>query len=281
MNAKLRQYVLSLPPLCLVFFVSSSYGQGHFLPNLQILQAQIDKQKELAAGWESLANIEFFLAMLVVVLGAVVALLQKVDGKKWCSYVVAVSGIAISILTFATKECFEVDHKTYRKNATTARREISNAEIYLAAVNKPDIDSQDRQDLLVEVVKSISKIKSIAESIEKTSSVVASSKNSSYFEFIKTAYAQTSSRPAWVSQTRTENSTSYRFLGVGTAPSVAAAQSQALLSAQNAAASGLPVPLDIVKQYSILVDTYLEYDAGRRIYLCYAMVELNKAFVHR
>ena len=281
MNAKLRQDIVFLTPLCLVLFVSSSYGQGTIIQNLQLLQVQIDQQKELVAGWEACATIEFSMAMLVVVLGAVVALLQKVDGKKWCSYVVAVSGIVISILTFASKEYFEVDHKTYRKSAATARSEISTAERLLSIVKDPDTDSQDRQELLVVVATNLSNIQSIARNLDKATSVVAPPKSASYFEFFKTAYAQGSSRPAWVSQTRTEDSASYRFVGKGTAPSVAAARSQALLDAQNAAASGLSVPLDTVKQYSILVDTYLEYDAGQRTYLCYARVELNKAFVHR
>jgi hypothetical protein len=280
MNTKLRQDVVFLTPLCLVLFVSSSHGQGAITQNLQLLQVQIDQQKELVTHWEACATLEFSLAMLVVFLGAVVALLQKVDGKKWCSYIVAVCGIGISILTFVTKDFFEVDHKTYRKSAATARSEISTAERILAMVRDPDTDSQDRQELLALVANSISNVKSVARNLEKETSVVALPTSASYFEFIKAAYAQGSSRPAWISQIRTEDPSSYRFVGKGTAPSVATARSQALMDAQNATASGLSVPLDTVKQYSILVETYLEYDAGQRTYICYARVELNKAFVH-
>jgi hypothetical protein len=32
--------------------------QGSLIPNLQLLQVQIDQQKELVAGWEERANIE-------------------------------------------------------------------------------------------------------------------------------------------------------------------------------------------------------------------------------
>jgi hypothetical protein len=281
MNAKIRQGIIFLIIFCLVLFVSSSFGQATISPDLDLLQAQIDREKETVAVWENKADFEFYLVILVVVLGALVAVLQKVERKKWCAYVVAVSGIMISTLTFATKEYFEVDHKTYRKCAATAKREISNAEMYLAVIKKPDIDSQHKEEYLSEVVKIISKIKSIAETIEKTSSVVVSSKNSLNFELIKSAYAQATSRPAWVYQPRTENSTSYFFVGVSSAFSLFEAQSQALFNAQNAAASGLSLNLDTVKKYSLFVDKYLEYDSGRRTYLFYAKIELNKAFVRR
>lgn len=281
MNAKLRQAVILNFTLSLVLFASCSYGQAAPLDNPQILQAQLDQLKQLAATWKVNANVEFSLAMAVVILGAVVALLQKVDGKKWCSVVVMASGIVISALTYGTKEYFEVDHKTYRKNAEAATREIKTAESYLKIVSGPGIDSESRQTLLQNVAKSIAKINSIADGAASTSSLAADSDKTTYLLFIGAAYAQPSSRPAWVSQTRVETATSYRFVGASTAASVAAAESQARISAQRAAASGLSIPLDTVTRYSVLVDTYFEYDAGRRTYLCYARVELNKAFVHR
>jgi hypothetical protein len=281
MTAQIRKGLIFFIFVSLALAVTSSRGQETLLPTLQMLQAQIDRQKELVESWETKGNVEFSLAMLVVVLGAGVALLQKVEGKKWCSYVVAASGIVISALTFATKEYFDVDHKTYRRLAVSAKRELSNAEIYLAEVNKSDIDPQHRKDLLKEVAVCISKVRSIEENVEKTSSVIASAKNESSLDFFNTAYAQSPSRPAWIAQARSETSTSYRFLGLGKAPLSAAAQSQALQNAQYAAATGLSVPLDTVRQFSILVDTYLEYQAGERAFICYVMVELNKAFVHR
>jgi hypothetical protein len=281
MNARLFQNLIFITLLFIVLFVSSSFGQESLSPNLQLLQAQIDQKKELVAGWEFSAIITFFLAILVVFLGAVVALVQKFEGRKWCPVVVVVSGILISIITFATKEYYEVDHKTYRKSAATARREISNAEICLAIVKIPETDPADRQLLLVRVAESIRKIDTVADNIEKTSTFVASSGNASYFGFSDDAYAQASSSPSWVSQTRTDTSTVHRFVGTGKGPSVSAAQSMALQNAQNATASGLLIPLETVKKYSVLVDTYLEYNAQQRTYLCYAKVELNKAFVHR
>jgi hypothetical protein len=99
MNAKLRQDVLFLIPLGILLSVSTSYGQETLLPYPPILQAQIAQQKDLVATWEFKAKIEFFLGMLVVVFGGVVAFLQKVQGKKWCPYFVVVSGIVISTLT--------------------------------------------------------------------------------------------------------------------------------------------------------------------------------------
>lgn len=97
-----------LIPLALRLFVSSSDGQEALLTNPQLLQFQIDQKKELAGSWAFEANIHFFLGMLVVVLGAVVALLQKANGKKWCSYAVAVIGILISALTFGTKDILKL-----------------------------------------------------------------------------------------------------------------------------------------------------------------------------
>jgi hypothetical protein len=277
MNARFRHAEVMFVYLILVFFVSRSYGQESFLPDQQLFQAQIDHQKILAATWETRASIEFFLLVLVVVLGAVVALLQKVDEKKWCSYAVAVSGIAISTLTFISKEYFEVDHKTYRRNAEAVKRELLIAETYLAMIKAPDTQSEDKRTLLKNVATIIAKIDSVVEGVEKT----GAPKLAALLNFIDAAYAQAPSRPAWVSQPKTETTTSYRYVATSAAASIATAQSQAQLNAQNAAVSDQRVSFDTVKRYSILADMYLEYNAQQRIYLCHVMVELNKAFVRR
>jgi hypothetical protein len=276
MNDKLRYTIIFAGVSGLADFGSCAYGQVTEMPNLQLLQTQIEALKQLPASWEAMGNVEFSLAMLVVILGALVAALQKIEGKKWCSYFVAACGIAISILTFGTKEYFDVDHKTYRTYAGLARGELSVAEQYLSVVNSPGVDPADSQKYLVEISKIITKVNSMALTVANIkASQIAS------VDLISAAHAEPSSHPAWVSQPRTETGTSYSFVGSSTSSSVAAGESQAILAAHNAAASGLSIPLDTVSKYSVLADRYFEYNAAQKTYLCYVRVEINKAFVHR
>jgi len=278
MDIKLRQIVMILVPVGLVLFASLSYGQNDssmaeefLLKSPEFLQKQLIYQKELAASWELKGHVELALGILVTLLGAVVAMLQAFKGKKWCSWAVAITGIVISTITFATKEYFEVDQKTYRHSADAARREIRTAEDYLDIIKTLETDSQNRMDMLVEVSNQISKINSIVAMVEKNEPVTLG--------LIPAANAQVSSRPAWVFQVRSETTTSYRFVGSSTSASVASVTVLALINAQGIASSQLKLPMNIVQRYSRLVQTYLEYNAAQRTYRCFAMVELNKAFV--
>lgn len=280
MNDKLRYAAIVAGIVGLACSASCAYGEPTESPNLALLQLQIEAQKNLVATWEAMGNIEFGLVMLVVILGAIVATLQKVEGKKWCSYAVAACGIVISILTFGTREYFDVDHKTYRKNAEKARLEIDDAERYLSIVNTPGVDPASSQFFLVQISKIVTDVNSIAKTVANESLADDSSQSAASFEFFRAAYAQPSSRPAWVSQPRTESSTSYGFVASSTSASAAAGESQAILAAQNAAAYALSITLDTVSKYSLLADRYFEYNAGQKTYLCYVKVEINKAFVH-
>jgi hypothetical protein len=271
MNLNVRHGIVAVLALILH---PAAQAQGSLLTDALILQSQIDQHKELVTIWESRADIEFLLVILVVLLGAVVALLQKVNGKKWCSVVVAISGIAISVLTFGSKEYFEVDQKTYRKSAEAVRWEIRSAETYLALIKRPEVASEDKQELMVKVAKTIAKIDAIAHTVQKIGAA-----DLDRVVFVARAHAQAPARPAWIDQVRSETKTSFRAVGSSRMDSVAAAQTQARLNAQNLLAETLKVPLSRVQQYAVTVETYLEYNAVQNTYHCYALLELNKAFV--
>jgi hypothetical protein len=282
MKARVRQaseYVLAAT---LLGFAVVANGQGFDAPDPVVLAKQIASQKALVSGWEARADWVFGLGMLVVVLGATVAVLQKFEAKKWCSYSVGVIGIAISALTFTTKEYFDADYKTYKKSAVSAKRDLDEAERLLDDLNRKDVDLENRRNLADEIAKKISRVQALEDSIVGIAAQPGTPvKGAGVTTLIATAHAQPLARPPWVSQPRTENATAFRFVGTGQASSLAAAQATSLQDAQRNAAEGLTIPLASVRRYARLIDTYTEYDSAQRIYRYYTLIELNRALVPR
>ena len=258
-------------------------GQGIDSPDPETLGKQITAVRQLIDEWKSRAEWEFGLAMTVVVLGATVAVLQSFGARKWCSYSVAVAGIAISALTFITKEFFEADHKTYRKVAIEAEREIRTAEMYLQNITRQDVALEDKIKQADQIGERIRRVYVLQDKLLGIASATggASEKAARAMGLIATAYAQGSAKPSWISQQRIETTTAFRFVGSGTATSVAAAEAQSLLNAQHNAATGLSVPLESVQRFARTIDTYIEYDAAQKIYRYNTLIEVNRALVRR
>jgi hypothetical protein len=213
-----------------------------------------------------------WLALAVVVLGGTVTALQPFGSKKWCTYGVAVIGVAISALTFLRNDS-DADYKTYRKTAHLAMIEIEQAETLLDLL-KQETSIENKETLAVQIANNIDNVKTMN---KKIGMEIASNATA----LITTAHAQPSTRPAWVSQPNTEEATAYHIVGTGADRSLSAAQAQSLQDAQRNAAERLSIPLESAKRYARPIDTYTEYDSARAIYRHYTLVELNKALVRR
>lgn len=258
--------------LCLSTIV---HAQSYAGPDPARLEAQLKGVKAMVARWELLGTWQLGLAIAVGVLGALVAGLQKFDGKKWCSVSVVAAGVLISLMTVVAKEAFDSDHRGYRKLANVAREEIFQAEINLDIIKSAGTTVEDKHDAANEVVTRISRI-------GRSGGAIGDSAHASSLAdlgIIATAHAQT--KVAWISQPRTETSTAIRFVGVGRATSLSEAQTQSLQNAQRTAATDLRIPLDAVSRYGRPINTFTEFDAARRTYSYYTLLEVNRALAPR
>jgi hypothetical protein len=283
MSASLRfPFLRFVPAAALAGAALLCQAQAGFDPDLHQLQVQLDAQKHLAAQWEAKGDVQFALVMLVGVLGALVAVLQSNVANKWCSRAVVLCGIVVSVATFGTKEYFDVDHKAYRRSAEKASYQIGTAEQYLQSIKSASIEPHDRQALIALVLQIISSVDAIAENIRGSASSGGSSPGAAaLFGLIGTAHAQPVAAPAWANVARTESATAYRFVGSGMGVGVAACQDQARQAAQNAAATGLSLPIEAVRRYAVPLTSHVAAVGGQRSYRCYAQLELNKAVDRR
>lgn len=247
--------------------------------DLHLLKPHLDSQQALVSEWFLYAKIELLLVISVGLLGALVTLFQIIK-TKWSTHLVAVLGLAIASLTVVTNQFFDVDHKTYRKCAGQADREISKARDYIALVESGATSDENKEELVLAIKQCVQEVDSIISKLESAEFAPASPiGNIINFTLVKEAWAQSSSQPPWVLQKMTEGVRAYRFVGEASDPMVAASRSQALANAQNIAARELGIDVHTVQRYGTVVEQYYAYDANMKSFRCYVLLEMNKAFI--
>jgi hypothetical protein len=242
-------------------------------PDVPGLEMQLAQAKETIVQWESLAFWGRLLGLALVVMGGTVTALQPFGSKRWCAVSVAVIGVAISALSFLRDDA-DASYKTYRHNAEAAKEQVKEAEGLLTRLKKETTEDR-RAFAAIQVAAKLDTVKELKAKLGGTAIATLDPL------FIATAFAQSTQRPAWTGQAKIEDTTSFRFVGIGADRSLTAAQAKALEDAQQNAARQLSISLDSAKLYARPAASFTEWDAGQGVYRQYTQVQLNRALIRK
>ena len=193
--------VTRIPVFALLFLALSCPCLAEYSSlDLHLLKPHLDSQQALVADWFLYARIELLLVISVGLLGGLVTLFQVIK-TAWSAKLVAILGLAIAFLTVVTNQFFDVDHKTYRKCAGQADREINKAMDYIALVESP-ATSDENKEVLVEAIKQcVHEVDSIIAKLESAEfTPFISSGNIFNFTVVREAFAKDAGPPSWVFQ---------------------------------------------------------------------------------
>jgi hypothetical protein len=242
-------------------------------PDIAGLEQQLAHANETIAQWERLAVWGRNIGLALVVLGGLVTALQPFSKLRWCAITVALLGVTISALSFLRDDA-DASYKTYRHTAAVGKDQIQEAEALLNRLKKESAP-ESRTALAIQVAANLDTVKELKAKLGTTAIAALD------LHIIANAFAQPTTRPSWTGQARTEDATSFRFVGTGADRSLASAQARALEDAQQNAARQLSMPLDSVRLYARPVATFTEWDAAQGVYRQYTQVQLNRALIRR
>lgn len=207
-------------------------------------KALLDEWQSKIDDWRSAGHIVLGLTLAVGTLGIVVAALQTTE-RKAGKLVVAIFGVAISILTLVKTQVYEVEHHAYLRAAEAAEQRVTKIRRWIA----PYGNESERQEAIEQVRKLAVELEQIDERLH-TTSASSGSTNALLHTLEPTAFAQAqSSRPAWL-QGRDPDADNVYFVGLGIDPDLAAAKRESLDSAIASARDALTAQLPIEKGYN-------------------------------
>ena len=203
----------------------------------------LDEWQSKIDGWRSAGQIVLGLTLAVGTLGIAVAALQTTKRKAWKA-VVAIAGVAISILTLLKTQVYEVEHHAYLRAAKAAEQRVAKIRRWIA----PYGNESERQEAIAQVRKLAVELEQIDERLLATSASSGSS-NALLHALEPAAFAQAqSARPGWL-QGRAPDADNVYFVGVGIDPDLAAAKRESLDNAIASAREALTAQLPIGKGY--------------------------------
>ena len=83
-------------------------------------QKLIDDRMTTILGWEHEAHIQIALAIVIIVFGASVGVLQAYN-RSWCKVMTVVLGAGISVMTGINSKVFEADYRALQRAALEGR----------------------------------------------------------------------------------------------------------------------------------------------------------------
>jgi hypothetical protein len=277
-------YTVSLSGLIVVLLLAPGCSQAQDV--YAVFAAQVQDGMRSVNAWMMKSYILMGLTILVGVLGAALIALQKLEGRKYKTAVVAV-GFVITALTVVTNTVFPVDYRTLRLNALKAKHIVMKAQQHLVLL-QTEGDPENQRLLVQQIAELMGQVNELEEKTEFALNLPP---------VIASAYAGdagTDLKPSWVLEPPKEDSISYFFVGVSEHPSLATArvesQNDAVEKAvrqftqdgQQSMAQQVKTDVDsardYVRQMSSVKKSYLEYDSAAKRYRFFTLLELNKAF---
>jgi len=181
---------------------------------------QTHEQETSAAKLERNSKITLALTLIIGILGALTAILQRFE-MRWGKIITAVAGAGISLLTVVNNTVFDGDHRALDKKAQKMQALIGQVHVKLVDVfnyeNCADLIKQ-RDDILL-LLQRIHSVK-----VEETAPTTTA------FRFVTEAYAYEQSRsdlPAWIKTPPVEKDKIF-FVGIGEGQSISDAEAAAI-----------------------------------------------------
>ncbi len=250
------------------------------------LEERLAEKIQVLADTELKASWLMTMTILIVVLGAVTASLQKLQ-RRWTKPATAAAGLAVAVITGVVGIVFPTDYRALRVAAFEVREKIERARDLLAEVRGKD-DSNART-----TVHEIQKLLAGISDIERKIQVGAS-----YLELLPTAHAGDAPSPAWVRDRRgpADRGGIYQFVGEAESTDLGKAKELSLRDAIERAANVLAAQLggakleqrapaeagairDYVRRSAAPADTYFTRDAPSGRYQYFTLIKLDKSFL--
>lgn len=237
------------------------------------------------AGWSHEAALEITLAILIIILGGAVSLLQKSD-EKWAKRATVGLGVAISIFTGVNSRIFLADDRTLRRAAFDGRSVLNELLVISDEMKDDNLTSDNRAALSASYLKKLAEFHAIGEKLNGTQPTATAPESvATSLLSLPRVYAESSSTaPSWV-RNPPSNDVSYFFVGKASDPSLAKAQKasldDALSNAVQALRSKAPSASDagllsVIKGSSLVQDTSFSYQKKSATYTCYTLLRLSR-----
>jgi hypothetical protein len=275
--------------LLIIVALTASLAIAQNSPTLDPLQKAIDEKVKIVNEWQSEARLQIIFAILIIVFGALVGILQGWSSKSWCKAVTVCLGAAITILTGVTNKSFKADYKTLQRAAADGRETIDElrdclsrlADLEQQRKSNPAEEAKTAQNVTALRTEFRDKLKHVGE-IERQMLAV----NSGWFAQ-SNVYAQENA-PAWVTKIP-QSPQALFFVGTAQAKSLADAKAASLNSAIEQGAKQIASQTKgrdqaalakFVRESSTVENSGFTYDKQSGQYRYYTLLELDQAFLH-
>ena len=272
--------------LAICMYPSSVFAQSGSASSTQSgIERTLQNCQHDISGWRRDAAVEITLAILIIVLGGSVSLLQKSD-EKWAKRATVGLGVAISILTGVNSRLFLADDRTLRRAAFDGGSVLNELLVISDEMKDDHLTADNRAALSASYLKKLAEFHAIGEKLNGTqpTATAPESATASLFSLPRVYAESSSAAPSWV-RNPPSNDVSFFFVGIASDPSLAKAQKASLddaLSnavqalrpkAPNASDGGL---LSIIKGSSLVQDTSFSYNKRSATYTYYTLLRLSR-----
>ena len=222
--------VINMVVISWVFFSSfaifAQEGQNSESQEKAYINSLIQDVEKNVKDLDGKANIALLMVLVVGILGAIVAFLQKFEFKG-NKLITALLALIIAIITVIDANIYP-DHQTLKKKIAEVRVLKKQLNTKMLEPVKPE-DKEARNKEIQEVLKKLAAL-----SMELEKEVYLAAEGTFNFDLIPSAFAQSQQLPTWIESPPSDNFYLY-FVGNSRDGSLAKAKELSLLDAQTAA----------------------------------------------
>ena len=248
----------------------------------------------LVAEWESDRSIALGLVLLVVVLGAAIAVIHSLSISS-AKIGAVILGSSVTMLTAVSNAYFDFDHRQYKAMASQGRQLLTEINIKKILLKEFPVEQrQAREAIFEDIRKHANAIVTLPSNFKERAAVqtaappVVSSRLTDML--VSDAVAEASRVPAWVTRIPSDEQNLY-FLGIAEGRDYLAVQAASKQNAYDEARSylsgrlhttGTSRGVDSASAATYLLDsarvasTYAMYDRNKSAFRSYTLVSLSK-----
>jgi hypothetical protein len=273
--------------LTLWLLTAASFGLCAFqAQGVTSTTARVDQMEDSIANcqhqvivWEREEKLEIAFAILLIVFGIVIPVVDK-SKAKWASAAVLVLGVSSSILTAINTRVLDADYRTLQRAVFEGNAIVSQLHV-LAQVSEDDQAlPKDRQAARESFLNNLTKFEAIGEGLNGAQGIQQRAQSAE--GIWPSVYAQ-STEPVWV-RTPPQDSASLYFVGSDTDSNLSSAKENSLDDAYHSAVVALrskaakasdPALLALVKGSGVVRDSAVAYNPSTKNYTSYTLLALS------
>ena len=278
--------------LVLVIAACAIAGQAHADTLLQSVDEALKEPVRLVAEWESDRSIALSLVLIVVVLGAAIAVIHSVS-EKAAKVGAVVLGSLVTMLTAVNNAYFDFDHRQYKAMASQGRQLLTEINIRkMLLADFPVEQKQAREAIFEEIRRQANAIVALPASFKERAVQGAALDLPARVTgmLISPALADQSRAPDWISKLPADDENLY-FLGISDGRDYVAVREASKNNAYDQArayldgrlrTSGTGGGVDSTSAAKYLLDsarvagTYSNYDRSRSAFRSYTLLSVSK-----